>query len=476
MADDPSSVALPPSPLIVATLNNTDSKDVSMPETEMKNRQEMAKFMLNDDAHDKKTNCDDKTLLPGTCSAAACPLFSLFAAHNNIIKDVQITENSSRKGQKLSNQSISDVDVQDQDNNMLSNNNTSLPDASLGFLTAAPLVTPSFANNSLKEGIKSKDAGGQGKSTLREVRKKSANSSLSNDATDMEAMSAPPLSHINLLNHNKEDQNQQQSQQSIPFIKILDIITGKVPFPHPNTSNTNNTLVMDEEHLKANNFTRLSTPAAVAPSTCSDHSNDSSNYGSTRGSCTAVSPKKKRTKETTEHSTTSQAQGRHPNPPIERYNHPQPVSKRISFGLLTNPYATSKPKTKVTTINQIPNSGDVSTRSPTADHNKLEGIVSQSFFCLTVDNSSQQGNDKNAFQTIRSIIKIILCSTDSLSVTPPAYQEVPAIRGNKELPTRDNVKMMCRYMHQCQMSMPNVPNLLLRQTACWSSQWSHNPY
>ena len=65
-----------------------------MPETEMKNRQEMAKFMLNDDAHDKKTNCDDKTLLPGTCSAAACPLFSLFAAHNNIIKDVQITENS----------------------------------------------------------------------------------------------------------------------------------------------------------------------------------------------------------------------------------------------------------------------------------------------------------------------------------------------------------------------------------------------
>jgi hypothetical protein len=69
-----------------------------------------------------------------------------------------------------------------------------------------------------------------------------------------------------------------------------------------------------------------------------------------------------------------------------------------------------------------------------------------------VDNSSQQGNDKNTLQTIRSIIKIILHSTDSLSVIPPAYQEVPAIRGNKELPTRENIKLMCRYMHQCQMS------------------------
>ena len=250
MADDPSSVALPPSPLIVATLNNTDIKDVSMPVTEMKNRQEMANFMLNDDAHDNKTNCDGKTLLPGACSAAAHPLFSLFAAHNNIIKDVHISENSSKIGQKLRNKSIPHVDVQDPDNNKQSNNNTSLPDASLEFLAAAPLARTNFANNSLKEGIKSKDTCGEGKSTLREIRKKSANSSLSKDATDMEAMSAPPLSHIKLLNHNKGDQNQQQTQQSIPFIKILDIITGKVPFPHPNASNTNNTLVMDEEHLK----------------------------------------------------------------------------------------------------------------------------------------------------------------------------------------------------------------------------------
>ena len=82
----------------------------------------------------------------------------------------------------------------------------------------------------------------------------------------------------------------------------------------------------------------------------------------------------------------------------------------------------------------------------------MEGIGSQPFLHLTVDNSSQQGNDKNTFQTIRSIIKIILHSTDSLSVIPPTYQEVQAIRGNKELPTRDNVKLMCRYMCQCQMS------------------------
>jgi hypothetical protein len=196
MANAPS-VTRPPSPslLIVSTLNNTDIKDVSMPETEIKNRQEMANFMLNDDAHGKKTNCDGKTKLQGTCSAAARPLFSLFAAHNNIVKDVHITGNSSKKGQKLSNKSIPDVDVQDQDNNMQSNNNTSLPDASLEFLVAAPLIRPSFANNSLNKGIKSKDVCGQGKSNLRGVRQKSANSSQSTDAPDMEAMSAPTLSH-----------------------------------------------------------------------------------------------------------------------------------------------------------------------------------------------------------------------------------------------------------------------------------------
>ena len=91
-----------------------------------------------------------------------------------------------------------------------------------------------------------------------------------------------------------------------------------------------------------------------------------------------MSPKKKRSKKATEHSTIPQAQGRHPNPPIERYNHPQPVSKRISFGLPTNPYATSKPKTKVPAINQVPNSGGESTISPPADHNKLEGSGSPS--------------------------------------------------------------------------------------------------
>jgi hypothetical protein len=110
-------------------------------------------------------------------------------------------------------------------------------------------------------------------------------------------------------------------------------------------------LVMDEENLNDNNYTMLSTSAALDPSACSDHSNDSSNYGTTRESWTAVSPKKKqskkkRSKKATEQSTTPQAQGRHPNSPIERYNHPQPVAKRISFGLPTNPYATSKPATK----------------------------------------------------------------------------------------------------------------------------------
>jgi hypothetical protein len=145
----------------------------------------------------------------------------------------------------LSKNTTLDVDIQDQDNNIKSNNNTSLPDAPLDFLAVAPIARPSFANNSCNQGNKSKDTCGQGKCTLMEVGKNSATSSLPNHTADMEAMSVPALSHIKLLDHNKGDQNQQQSQQSIPFIKILDIVTGKVSFPHPNTSNTNHTLVMN---------------------------------------------------------------------------------------------------------------------------------------------------------------------------------------------------------------------------------------
>ena len=153
MADNPPYIALPPSLLLVPTLNNTDIKDVSMSETEIKYRQEMANFMLNDDSHDKKTKCDGKTKLPGACSAIARPLFSLLAAHNNIIKNVHISENSSKKEQKLSNKITPDVDIQDQDNSMHSNANTSLPDAPLEFLAVAPLARPSFTNNSLNGGI-----------------------------------------------------------------------------------------------------------------------------------------------------------------------------------------------------------------------------------------------------------------------------------------------------------------------------------
>ena len=76
---------------------------------------------------------------------------------------------------------------------------------------------------------------------------------------------------------------------------VLGCGNGTLPVIISKASNTKHTLVMDEEHLKANNFTRLSTPAAVAPSTCSDHSNARSNDGTTKGgggeAWTAVSPK-----------------------------------------------------------------------------------------------------------------------------------------------------------------------------------------
>ena len=175
MADNPSSDALPPSPLIVATIN-TDIKDVSMPETAMKNRQEMSNSILNDNAHDKKINCDGKTKLSRTCSAVVHPLFSLFAAHNNIIKGVHITENSSRNGQKLSSKIIPDVYIQDQDNSMQSNNNTSLADAPWISRQQSLWLDQVLPIKFLNGGIKSKDDCGLGNCTLMEMGKKLANS------------------------------------------------------------------------------------------------------------------------------------------------------------------------------------------------------------------------------------------------------------------------------------------------------------
>jgi hypothetical protein len=64
-------------------------------------------------------------------------------------------------------------------------------------------------------------------------------------------------------------------------------------------------------------------------------------------------------------------------------------------------------------------------------------------------------SDKHTFQTIRSIIKIILRSKTGLTIIPPTSQEVPVNKGNLELPGRENTRLMHRYIHQGRM-LPNT--------------------
>ena len=61
----------------------------------------------------------------------------------------------------------------------------------------------------------------------------------------------------------------------------------------------------------------------------------------------------------------------------------------------------------------------------------------------------------HTFQSIWSIIKIILRSKTGLTIIPPTSQEVPVITGNLELPAKGNTRLMRRYIHQESM-LPNT--------------------
>jgi hypothetical protein len=58
---------------------------------------------------------------------------------------------------------------------------------------------------------------------------------------------------------------------------------------------------------------------------------------------------------------------------------------------------------------------------------------------------------KHTFQTSWSIIEIILRSKEGLTIIPPRSEDVPVIKGNLELPGRENTRLMHRYIHQGRM-------------------------
>ena len=133
------------------------------------------------------------------------------------------------------------------------------------------------------------------------------------------------------------------------------------------------------------------------------------------------------------------------------------MSKRISIGLAINPNVISKKK--ATAINNTQqthtNDSDSVKTAKRSGQDGLEGDITQSYLRLAIDCISDSVSEKHTFQTIRSIIKIILRSKEGLTIIPPTSQEVPVIKGNLELPGRENTRLMCRYIHQGRM-LPNT--------------------
>ena len=129
------------------------------------------------------------------------------------------------------------------------------------------------------------------------------------------------------------------------------------------------------------------------------------------------------------------------------------MSKRISIGLPINPYVRSQGKATVTNNTQQTHTNDSDSAKTVkrSGQDALVGDVTQSYFWSAIDCSSDSVSDKHTFQTIQSIIKIILRSKEGLTIIPPTSQDLPVIKGNLELPEKGNTRLMHRYIHQGRM-------------------------
>jgi hypothetical protein len=228
------------------------------------------------------------------------------------------------------------------------------------------------------------------------------------------------------------------------MVIIHDVISGKVPFLHLNITKKF-TSAAPGFQTQVQNETDIIIPApaskrgnpkAMFPQPSSTNLNIPENNNiSIRPSNTtintwiAVSPKKKRPKK-------GQKQEGVCLLVPDKFDHPQPVSKRISFGLPpNNPYLKPASNTQI-----HPPPCQTNILKDTATNNTYNGPVAsitQSYLQLRIDRSSTSLSDINTIQMVRSVIKITLQSKAGLSVVAPSYQEVPTIFGNCKLPEKN---------------------------------------
>jgi hypothetical protein len=248
------------------------------------------------------------------------------------------------------------------------------------------------------------------------------------------------------------------------MVHISNIILRKTPFPHPNTAtlqvlDSDQTLVMEEEMvLSPAPFQSASKPAAELGTTVTNLSSQECHVDfSIRDRWTAVSPTKKQSKKTAE--TIIPIEGQNNQHPIsqEEFVHPQPVSKCISFGLpISNPYL--KPIQKQISFsskkahpkNLLPASISPLPRYRNTDETSSIPMT-QSFLQFSIDCSSYSGSESATYGKVWSLNKILFQSQGGLSVIPPSFQALPSIFSNKELPSKQQLQLIHKYIHQLRM-------------------------
>jgi hypothetical protein len=207
-------------------------------------------------------------------------------------------------------------------------------------------------------------------------------------------------------------------KQSIPYMCRNDIISGKKSFPHL-SKNKADTWVMDEEEISilpeqvTPKQLHSSNKLAHSYTSDSDETMQSHDQDATMERWIPVSSKKKRSKQAQKSGNASDhtEEDSWQSTP-EQLDYPQPVSKRISIGLPINPYARSNGKATATNNTQQTHTNDSNSvkTAKRSGQDRLEGDVTHSYIWFAIDCSSDSVSDKHTFQTIRSIIKIILRS------------------------------------------------------------------
>jgi hypothetical protein len=464
-----------PSPTLpfAKDLHDTGIKDTSSPRTTTKNGPKVTAFLREDDP----TSQDDTTLLSDAHfdkGRSPIPLIAAFPKDNGI-EDVFMTEMTTRKGQKLTNFLLDNAPnhfnkiTRISDTHFDSASMPPLPNDACGINTN--IKNASMDRNVFKNGQTMMDSTTDNHSTNLHNNTPFSLQPLDSDMDDQSMLAPSHMKRAHCSQNNKKQidirmfgkelkgqvNNKKTApvKQSIPYMCINDIISDKKSFPHLSINKTD-TWVMDDEEVSilpeqvTPKQLHSSNKLAYSYTSDSDETMQSHDQDAIMERCIPVSSKKKRSKQAQKSDNGSDHTEADPwQSTPEQLDYPQPVSKRISIGIPTNPYVISKEKaiaTKNTQQTHTNDSNSVKT-AKRSGQDGLEGDITQSYLRLAIDCSSDSVSDKHTFQTIRSIIKIILRSKEGLTIIPPTSQEVPVIKENLELPGRENTRLMRRYIH-----------------------------